>query len=81
MMAQPSSLQSGVRFRALPTQEQTHVLGQWIGCQRFIYNGKIDEDRLFAAQRRMALRDGALECPTPLDQQYAQFKRSSRRLS
>src|SRR5258708_16378498 len=22
----------------------------------------------------MALRDGALECPTPLDQQYAQFK-------
>src|SRR5882757_5526052 len=39
----PSSLQSGVRFRALPTQEQTHVLGQWIGCQRFIYNGKIDE--------------------------------------
>ena len=73
-MAQPSFLQSGVRFRALPTQEQTHVLGQWIGCQRFIYNGKIDEDRLFAAQRRMALRDGALECPTPLDQQYAQFK-------
>ena len=67
-------LQSGVRFPAFPTEEQASVLVQWIGCQRFIYNGKVDEDRLFAAQRRMMLLDGVTECATPLDQQYAQFK-------
>jgi len=77
-MAQPSSLQSGVRFRALPTQEQTHVLGQWIGCQRFIYNGKIDEDRLFAAQRRMALRGTGL---WNAQRHSTSSMRSSRRLS
>jgi len=49
-------------------------LAQWIGCQRFIYNGKVDEDRLFAAQRSMMLRDGVTECATPLDQRYAQFR-------
>jgi len=53
MMAQPSFLQSGVRFRALPTQEQTHVLGQWIGCLRFIYNGKIASSPHSAAWRRL----------------------------
>lgn len=68
-----SSFQSGVRFAAFPTEEQAEVLTRWIGCQRFIYNGKVDEDRLFAAQRRMELRDGRT-CATPFDQQYAQFK-------
>lgn len=50
------------------------MLAQWIGCQRFIYNGKVEEDQLFAAQRRMALRAGVTECVTPADQQYAHFK-------
>lgn len=48
---------------------------RWIGCQRFIYNGKVGEDRLFTAQRRLALRDDPkAEVRAPLDQQYAQFK-------
>lgn len=66
--------QSGVRFRAFPTEEQSSVLAQWIGCQRFICNGKVDEGRLFSSQRRMMLRDGVTECATPLDQQYAQLR-------
>jgi putative transposase len=70
-----STLQSGVRFKALPTREQAVALARWIGCQRFIYNGKVDEDRLFAAQRRLLLRDEPGKIfTTPVDNSTAQFK-------
>lgn len=70
-----SILQSGVRFKALPTRKQAVALARWIGCQRFIYNAKVDEDRLFAAQRRMLLRDEpGKSVTTPLDNSTAQFK-------
>ena len=69
------SLQSGVRFRAEPTAAQAQTLARWIGCQRVIYNAKVEEDRLFAAQRRMLLRqDPAASVRTPLDSSYSQFK-------
>ena len=70
-----STLQSGVRFPAYPDREQAGVLACWIGCQRFIYNGKVDEDRLFAAQRPMLLRDDPTAIvKTPVDNTTAQFK-------
>src|SRR6476620_9719532 len=70
-----STLQSGVRFKALPSREQSVALSRWIGCQRFIYNGKVDEDRLFAAQRRMELRDNPdAVVKTPVDNTTKQFK-------
>ena len=70
-----SPLQSGVRFPAYPNREQASTLARWIGCQRFIYNGKVDEDRLFAAQRRMLLRDDpSALITTPVDGTTAQFK-------
>ena len=70
-----SSYQSGVKFRARPDKAMQITLNQWIGCQRVVYNGKVAEDRYFAAQRRLQLRDDPdAECKTPLDQQYAQFK-------
>jgi putative transposase len=70
-----STLQSGVRFQALPTPELRRVIAQWIGCQRVIYNGKVSEDRLYAAERRMDLEDYPFNpLPTPLDRCYAQFK-------
>ncbi|TDN67249.1 putative transposase [Paraburkholderia sp. BL10I2N1] len=50
------------------------MLRRWTGCQRTIYNGKVSEDRLFAAQRRLELASGKTDVRTPLDQQYAQFK-------
>jgi putative transposase len=58
------------------------VLRQWIGCQRFVYNGKVSEDHLYAAQRRMLIADGVTDLEalkTPLDQEYSRFK--SRELS
>ena len=38
---------SGVKFRAYPNKEQSAVLNGWIGCQRFVYNSKVEEDRYF----------------------------------
>jgi putative transposase len=69
-----STLQSGVRFRAYPDVGLAALLRRWTGCQRAIYNGKVDEDRLFAAQRRLELASGKTDIKTPLDQQYAHFK-------
>jgi putative transposase len=71
----PVLWQSGVRFRAYPDASLAKTLAQWIGCQRFIYNAKVSEDRLFAAQRRMELASTpSASVNTPLDQAYAQFK-------
>ncbi|WP_193727635.1 RNA-guided endonuclease InsQ/TnpB family protein [Paraburkholderia franconis] len=69
-----STLTSGVRFRLYPAGEVASVLRQWIGCQRFIYSSKVDEDHLFAAQRRLEIASGKTDVATPLDQQYAHFK-------
>jgi putative transposase len=71
-----STLQSGARFRAYPTAEQAAALRRWIGSQRHIYNAKVAEDRLFAAERRMQIRSGADpdSVKTPLDRLYCQFK-------
>lgn len=66
---------SGCRFPACPDAALQTILPQWVGCQRVVYNAKVSEDRLFAKQRRMQLRDDpTAEIRTPLDQQYAQFK-------
>ena len=69
-----SSLQSGVRFQALPVPDMQRVIAQWIGCQRVVYNGKVSEEKLFASQRRLLLAAGELGVKTPLDRCYAQFK-------
>ena len=69
------AMQSGVRFVAKPDVVMCIVLSQWIGCQRVIYNGKVQEDQLFTDQRRMQLRsDPEEKVVTPLDRQYSQFK-------
>ncbi|EQD60819.1 Transposase (probable), IS891/IS1136/IS1341 domain protein, partial [mine drainage metagenome] len=40
-------MQNGFQFRAYPSQEAAATLRRWIGCQRFIYNAKVAEDRYF----------------------------------
>ncbi len=65
-------MQIGNRLRCYPTQAQQNVLLQWIGCQRFIYNAKVGEDRYFRAFARKSL-DHIGEF-APIDQQYSQFK-------
>lgn len=63
---------SGVKFRAYPTNEQKLTLSQWMGCARFIWNAKCDEDKYF---REFARKFTPYEkYYTTQDQKYAQFK-------
>src|SRR5215475_666230 len=58
---------TGNRFRLYPTQPQQKILLRWIGCQRFIYNAKVSEDRYF---RGFAIKFGGRD---PVDQAYSHF--------
>ena len=59
----------GYRFRAYPDDQVAGVLARWIGCQRFIKNAKVREDRYYRAfQRRFAAFAGQ---QAPVDQAYA----------
>ena len=65
-------MQIGNRLRCYPTPAQAHTLLAWIGCQRFIYNAKVGEDRYFRRFARQSLNHaGAF---APIDQQYSHFK-------
>lgn len=65
-------MQIGNRFRCYPTDAQAHTLAQWIGCQRFIYNAKVQEDRYYRRFKRKAL--AVVSEPIPVDQQYSRYK-------
>jgi len=65
-------MQIGNRFRCYPTPSQSATLLRWIGCQRFIYNAKVGEDRYFRAFSRKCLALAGTHAP--IDQQYSQFK-------
>ena len=62
---------NGYKFRLYPNPEQEQILLQWIGCQRLIYNAKVQEDRYF---RRFAQRMvGTAGEKIPVDQEYSRF--------
>jgi putative transposase len=62
---------NGYRVRLDPRPEQAPILLRWMGCQRLIYNAKVQEDRYFRRfQRRMVGLAGAT---APVDQRYSQF--------
>ena len=62
---------NGYKFRLYPNKAQAPILLRWIGCQRLIYNAKVQEDRYFRTfQRRFV---GAVGEPIPVDQQYSRF--------
>ena len=62
-------MSSGYRFRAYPSKSVAQTLLRWTGCQRFIYNAKVREDRYFRAfQRRFADFAGQ---HAPVDQAYS----------
>ena len=62
-------MSTGFRFRAYPDDSVAGVLARWVGCQRFIYNAKVREDRYYRAfQRRFAAFAGQ---HAPVDQAYA----------
>ena len=62
-------MSTGYRFRAYPDDQVAEVLARWIGCQRFIKNAKVREDRYYRAfQRRFAAFAGQ---HAPVDQAYS----------
>ena len=64
-------MQIGNRYRCYPTNEQETILLRWIGCQRFIYNAKVSEDRYYRAfASRFAANVGI---HAPIDQEYSRF--------
>jgi len=65
-------MQIGNRFRCYPSPAQAQTLLAWIGCQRFIYNAKVGEDRYFRRFARQSLsHTGEF---APIDQKYSHFK-------
>ncbi len=66
-----NGMQTGNRFRCYPTPQQEQILFRWIGCQRVIYNAKVQEDRYYRAfARRLAGNAGQ---HAPIDQEYSRF--------
>lgn len=61
----------GIKLKASPTCYQKAVLSQWMGCARFIWNAKCDEDRYYTTFARKYCAIGTY---SPLDQTYAHFK-------
>jgi len=61
----------GIKYRLHPDEQQAKVLSRWIGCQRFIYNAKVGEDRYFRTFSRKSLMLTGM--PPPVDQKYSQF--------
>jgi putative transposase len=65
-------MQIGNQFRCYPDTAQAHILLQWIGCQRHIYNAKVREDRYFRSFAKKSLNHVGQYAP--IDQQYSHFK-------
>ena len=62
---------NGYKFRLYPNSEQQPILLRWIGCQRVIYNAKVQEDRYFRCFQRQMV--GTVGMDIPNDQQYRRF--------
>lgn len=61
----------GIRLKANPTEQQKLTLSQWMGCARFIWNAKCDEERYHTTFARKYYPLGTY---APIDQKAAQFK-------
>ncbi len=61
----------GISFQAKPTREQKKTLSQWMGCSRFVWNAKCDEDKYLSAFARKYMSVGTY---APFDSKYAQYK-------
>lgn len=61
----------GIRLQAHPTSHQKLILSQWMGCARFVWNAKCDEDRYLGSYARRYLPIGTY---APIDQKFSQYK-------
>jgi putative transposase len=62
---------TGIIFRATPKVQQKKVFFQWMGCSRFVWNAKCEENNYFYKFKQKFL---PINTKTPIDQSYAQFK-------
>ena len=62
---------NGYRFRLYPSPAQEQILLRWMGCQRLIYNAKVQEDRYYRRFQRHLV--GTVGMEVPVDQQYSRF--------
>lgn len=62
---------TGIKFACRPTAAQKKILSQWMGCARFIWNGKCDEERYHRSYARNYCPVGTF---APVDKTYSQFK-------
>jgi putative transposase len=65
----------GIKMRAWPTSMQKMGFSQWMGCDRFIYNGKCSEQEYFYKFSKSSLSLTGMKLPC--DQTYSQFKTES----
>lgn len=63
---------NGNKFRLYPEKKHQKVLFQWQGCQKFIYNAKVKEERYFRKFKSRFVEHANVAIP--LDQKYSQFK-------
>lgn len=61
----------GIKLRANPKPHQKLILSQWMGCARFIWNAKVDEE---AYHRTFARKYYPLGTYAPIDKKAAHFK-------
>mgnify|MGYP003330378372 CR=1 FL=1 len=61
----------GIRFQAKPTEEQKLILSRWMGCARFIWNAKCEEDKYLSTYARRYLPIGTY---ADVNQSYSQYK-------
>lgn len=61
----------GISLQAHPTSKQKQVLSQWMGCSRFIWNAKCEDQ---AYQYKFAKRYLPVGTVVPIDQTFSQYK-------
>lgn len=69
----------GQTLQIKPSRSQAQALARWIGCQRFIYNAKVQDDRYFRRFARKSLQ--LVGQHAPIDQTYSQYKSEAHFLS
>lgn len=62
---------SGVKLLSYPTSHQKLILSQWMGCHRFIWNSKVEEELYY---HTFAKKYSPIGTYSPIDQTTSQFK-------
>ena len=62
---------TGIKLKSTPKPKQKQTLSQWMGCARFIWNAKCEENEYLTKFSRRYL---PVRTYPPVDQKYSQYK-------